>query len=133
MRAYFAIKYHEDQQNREVIEQISDRLAAHGVETVCIARDVEKWGAVELDPEALMTTSFAEIDACDLVIIELSEKGVGLGIEAGYAYARQLPIITLARRGADISTTLRGISTLVFRYPSYEALDRWLARCPLIA
>jgi nucleoside 2-deoxyribosyltransferase len=79
-----------------------------------------------------MKISFDEIDICDLIIVELSEKGVGVGIEAGYAYARQIPIITLARQGSDISATLHGISSTIYAYPSYDALDRWLSDCPLI-
>ena len=132
MRAYLAIKYHQDQRNRDQIEKITDLLASHNVETVCIARDVEKWGDVKFTPQALMEISFAKIDTCDFVLIELSEKGVGLGIEAGYAYAQQIPIITLVRQGSAISMTLRGISSATYTYPSYEALDLWLAACPLI-
>jgi nucleoside 2-deoxyribosyltransferase len=80
---------------------------------------------VELAPPKLMDISFAEMDACDIVIVELSEKGVGLGIEAGYAYAQGIPIFTIARRGADVSTTLRGISNAVFQYETYEELGAW--------
>jgi len=58
----------------------------------------------------LIKRSFAEIDSSDVVVIELSKKGVGLGLEAGYAFARQIPIVTIAKDGADVSTTLRGIS-----------------------
>jgi len=132
MRAYLAIKYHEDQQNRDTIEYLSDLLATHGIETACIARDVEQWGEIKFTPQRLMKISFDEIDTCDLIIVELSEKGVGVGIEAGYAYARQIPIITLARQGSDISATLHGISSTIYAYPSYDALDRWLSDCPLI-
>jgi len=34
-----------------------------------------------------MRVTFAEIDRSDLAILEMSEKGVGLGIEAGYVIA----------------------------------------------
>ncbi len=125
MRAYLAIKYHPDQQNRAQIEKLTTLLADQGVQTICIARDVEHWGTVELTPPKLMDISFAEIDACDIVIVELSEKGVGLGIEAGYAYAQGIPVVTIARRGADVSATLRGISTTVFQYETYEELAAW--------
>jgi hypothetical protein len=57
-----------------------------------------------------------------MIVIELSEKGVGLGIEAGYAFAKGIPIITIARTGSDISETLRGISQDIFFYESYTQL-----------
>ncbi|HEX9925880.1 MAG TPA: hypothetical protein VGD99_24705 [Anaerolineae bacterium] len=48
-----------------------------------------------------MARSFVEIDSSEVVVIELSAKGVGLGIEAGYAYARRIPIVTIARTGSN--------------------------------
>jgi nucleoside 2-deoxyribosyltransferase len=122
MKAYLAIKYHPDNANQPSIEGISGALEACGFETVCIARDVERWGQVQLDPAELMARSFAEIDGCDVVVVDLSEKGVGVGIEAGYAYARRIPILTIAAQGADISTTLRGISRRIFQYRQFDEL-----------
>ena len=116
MKAYIAIKYHPDNSNRSRIEQISEALARNGIESVCEVRDLEKWGEVHFSPEDLMQKSFAAIDACDLMVVDLSEKGVGVGIEAGYAWARGIPILTIARTGADISATLQGISQAVFWY-----------------
>jgi len=122
MRAYIAIKYHPDHRNRPAIEAISTALEQNGVDAFCVTRDLERWGDVRFSPDELMERSFAAIDASDLVVIDLSEKGVGLGIEAGYAWAREIPIVTIARRGADISTTLRGISQIVSRYERFDEL-----------
>ncbi|MGD9569999.1 MAG: hypothetical protein AB7V48_17085 [Sedimentibacter sp.] len=69
-----------------------------------------------------MKLTFEKIDICDLVIIDLTEKGVGLGIEAGYAYAKEIPIITIAKKGSDISETLLGISKKTFFYNNIEEL-----------
>lgn len=123
MKAYLAIKYHPDNANRPLIEALSHALARGGYETVCVVRDVERWGEVHLPPEELMRASFAALDTCDLVVVELTEKGVGIGIEAGYAWARGIPILTLAQRGADVSTTLQGISRAVVWYDGVAALD----------
>ena len=98
-------------------------LARCGLELLCVTRDVERWGAVKLAPEELMKKTFGMIDGCAVVVIELSEKGVGLGIEAGYAYAKGVPVVTIARQGAEISETLRGISRKVFFYDAYRDLE----------
>jgi nucleoside 2-deoxyribosyltransferase len=71
-----------------------------------------------------MARSFEEIDSSDLVVVDLTEKGVGLGIEAGYAHARGIPVVTIARQGADISQTLRGISAQVLWYEGRDDLKR---------
>ena len=110
MKAYISIKYRADNGNKDCIEKISSALERNGIETVCIARDIEKWGQVQLSPHELMQRTFAEIDSSHLVVVDLTEKGVGLGIEAGYAYAEQIPIVVITRKGSDISATLQGIA-----------------------
>ncbi|MCP4598951.1 MAG: nucleoside 2-deoxyribosyltransferase [Proteobacteria bacterium] len=127
MRAYIAIKYHSDHSNMETVEMISSALESHGFETICVARDLEKWGQVQFSPNVLMQRSFDEIDASDILLVDLTEKGVGIGIEAGYAFAKQIPIIVIARAGSDISTTLRGISHHAFLYNEFDDLDRFFA------
>ncbi len=122
MLIYLAIKYHADRANRAKTEAISRALAQKDIETVCVARDVEQWGAVELAPDELMRQAFAAIDGADALLVDLTEKGVGLGIEAGYAYARGIPIVTVAETGADVSTTLRGISQCVLLYQTIDDL-----------
>ena len=66
MKAYLAIKYHADNANRARIEAISEALAAAGIASVCVARDLEQWGAVRFDAHTLMTRAFEAIDARNL-------------------------------------------------------------------
>ncbi|MEW5717419.1 MAG: nucleoside 2-deoxyribosyltransferase [Chloroflexota bacterium] len=122
MKAFLSIKYHADHGNRARIEMIAAALQSRGIAAVCIARDVEQWGARRFDPAELMRRTFAAIDACDLVVVDLTEKGVGVGIEAGYARAKNIPIVAIAETGADISETLRGVSRTVFWYAGLDDL-----------
>ncbi|MEM7129012.1 MAG: hypothetical protein AAF702_21950 [Chloroflexota bacterium] len=89
---------------------------------------MEEWGAKHFSPQELMKRTFEIIDLCDICLIDLSEKGVGLGIEAGYAFAQGKPIYTIAKTGSDISTTLAGISTAVYHYQGMDDLTLFLAR-----
>lgn len=127
MRAYLAIKFHEDFSNRDRIAAILSALARCGCETFCVARDLERWGEVRFNPAVLMQKSFDAIDASDVVVVDLTEKGVGVGIEAGYASARGIPVVTIASNGADISETLRGISQAVFLYNRVDELENFFA------
>ncbi|MCE7985743.1 MAG: nucleoside 2-deoxyribosyltransferase [Caldilinea sp. CFX5] len=122
MKIYLAIKYHADYRNRPAIERIAATLTAQGHDLFCIARDLEHWGVVAFPPDKLMEYTFKIIALADVVLVDLTEKGVGLGIEAGYAYANGIPVVTIAQNGADISETLRGISTTVFCYKEYGEL-----------
>lgn len=122
MIAYLAIKFYEDCRNRELIEQISDSLHKAGIESKVMARDYEKWGEVRYAPTELMELTFKLIDEADLLVVEFSEKGVGLGIEAGYAHAKNKPIVVVAKIDSDISTTLQGVAKEVLLYDKPEEL-----------
>ncbi len=116
MKSYLAHKFHSDNRNKELIETIAESLKNNGVETVIMARDFEKWGGVKFSPQELMKLSFEQMDLCDCLILEFSEKGVGLGIEAGYAYATKKPVYVIAKTGSEISTTIQGIADKIVFY-----------------
>ena len=122
-RAYFGIKYHEDNRNRGEIDSLSSALRNAGIETICIVRDVEKWGDVQLSSQELMKITFDEIDKSDFVILEMTEKGVGLGIEAGYAIAKGKPVIVLTKEVQKLSNTMQGIANVVIQYSQPEEID----------
>jgi len=122
IKAYFGIKFYEDNRNRDEINSITNSLRNDGIETVCIARDIEKWGAVTLSSQELMRIAFEAIDDSDFVILEMSEKGVGLGIEAGYCIAKEKPLVILIKEGLDLSNTMQGIASVVIQYNQAEEI-----------
>ena len=121
-KAFLLIKFHEDCKNKDLIEAICQVLEKAGIEARTIIRDYEKWGNVKFEPRDLMNMTFKEIDKADILIVEFSEKGVGLGIEAGYAFSKNKPIIVLAKEGSDVSTTIKGISKQVIFYKDVEEI-----------
>jgi hypothetical protein len=123
---YIGIKYKEDMSNQADIERICAFLEAAGVRTYCTVRDMEAWGRNHVPPALLMEESLKQIDRCDLVLLELSEKGVGLGIEAGYAHARKKPVIVIAKLGTDLSFTVQGIADRIIIYADDRHLQEQL-------
>lgn len=122
MRIFLSIKTVEGFSNRKRIESICRALEACGHSVVCNARDLEQWGEHQFTPRQLMQQTFKEINGGDFVLVEFTEKGVGLGTEAGYAYARGIPVIAAGRTGADLSTTLEGVASRVVFYNSADEL-----------
>lgn len=122
-QAYIGIKYHEDNRNQPEIDQLSRQLEKAGYHTVCITRDVEKWGKIHLSPPELMRRTFTIIDQSDLIVMEMSEKGVGLGIEAGYAYAQGKNLLILLQKERELSSTMAGIASQIIRYDTLEQLN----------
>jgi len=128
MNVFLSIKYHADHSNRGRTEEILKILESCGVKTCCIVRDFEKWGSVQFDSRELMQITMREIRNTHLVVVELSEKGVGVGIEAGYATARGIQVITIASRDCEVSATLAGISEDVFYYTQTAELNAYFQR-----
>ena len=120
---YLAIKFHADHRNRDLVDRISAVFEKHGLATVCVARDFEQWGQVSFDAHDLMQRALEAIHRSAAVVVEFTEKGVGLGIEAGYAAALDIPVFVLLRPEAEVSNTLDGISTDVFRYADDDSLN----------
>ncbi len=125
-QAYFGIKYHKDNRNRELIHSICNAIHKAGINTRCMVRDFEKWGEVDLPSRELMQQTFEIIKSSDMVILEMTEKGVGLGIEAGYAVAVDKPLIVLIQDGALLSNTMSGIANTVIKYNDIEMIRKSL-------
>lgn len=116
MKAYIAIKHYQDFRNKELVDNIAEALEQKGYETVCFIRDMEKGGSVNFEPAQMMQMVFEKISQCDLFVVDISEKGVGLGIASGLAYSKGIPVVVVAKNGSDIPTTLRGIANKVLFY-----------------
>lgn len=128
MKVFLSIKYHADGGNRSRIESILSALEQNGFIATCAVRDIESWGQCQFNANKLMARTCALIDASDLVVVDLTEKGVGVGVEAGYAYGKRIPLFAIAQRGSDISTTLQGISRSVIFYDQPRDLVRMFAK-----
>lgn len=120
--AYLGIKYHPDMHNRALIEELSQTIEQTGWQTTIAVRDFELWGEKSLSPQQLMQLSFESIQQSKVLFLEISEKGVGLGVETGYAYALHVPIVLLAKIGTEISATLGGIASQIFFYEQVQDL-----------
>jgi len=75
----------------------------------------------------MMQQATADIDRCDILIAETSDKAIGIGIEAGYAKARNKPVVYIRRKNAEHSTTLSGLSDFRVIYEDCDDLRKQLA------
>lgn len=124
MKAFLSIKYNGDRR-RDLVEALTRVFSEMGINLYCFVRDDEEWGTMFYSSKEMMKLAFKRIKESNLMVVELSEKGVGIGIEAGYAAAYGIPIVIIAPPEADISSTLSGIAQGVFRYEFPEDLLRY--------
>ncbi len=124
IHSFFALKFHDGDEDLAKVNAIEAALNKAGVDITLMARDVEKWGRATIpEGKSLMRDyAFPAMKQCDCNIIEFSEKGVGLGMNAGFCYNAEKPIYVIAKTGSDISTTMKNVAKEVIFYDDPEDL-----------
>ena len=122
--SFFALKFHDGDADRAKVEASEAALNKAGIDIVLMARDVEKWGEAEIPSgkKLMCDYAFPAMRECDCNIIEFSEKGVGLGMNAGFCYAVGTPVFVIAKTGSDISSTMANVAEEVVFYDEPEDL-----------
>jgi nucleoside 2-deoxyribosyltransferase len=111
--AYFGIsKSNRINFNNEII-QLKKCLSKNSFELLVF---VDKYNFKPNQEKEMMRIAFEEIDNANFLIVELSKKAIGVGVEVGYAVAIGKPIIYLKRKNADYSTTVAGCSDIIIEY-----------------
>lgn len=72
----------------------------------------------------MMETAFNEIDNCDFLIVELTKKAIGVGVEVGYAKAKNKPIIYIKKQSSKHSTTVGGTADYIMEYKNKNHLQK---------
>lgn len=99
MHIFLAYKFTDSDKQllRETIEHISSNMESLGHETFCFFRDIQKWGELYVEKSEIMPIAFKNLDKCDvlLMIVTSEVKSTGMGIEAGYAKAKDKKIVLI--------------------------------------
>ncbi len=91
-KAYISISFSKRKTMEEEVSAIVCTLANHNISSLIF---VDKYTFPISEEKEMMQKAMDEIDDCDLLIAEVSDKGIGIGIEVGYAKAKGKPIIYL--------------------------------------
>lgn len=123
MKAYLAISYSKRKELNEEVNVIIETLHAFNIQSFVF---VDQYSFHPSQEKEMMLAAMKEIDDCDLLIAETSDKAIGIGIEAGYAKAKGKPVIYIRNKEAEHSTTLSGISDHQIIYTDIEDLKTQL-------
>lgn len=126
MNAYLSAKFAGDD-NEEIIANLITAAERAGFDVTCTIRDYDDYGRGAPPDEPLIEYIFAAIEHANVVLLDVTDKGVGLGIEAGYAAANDIPVVLLASHDADISTTMEQLATHILQYHGFEDLTQQLS------
>jgi nucleoside 2-deoxyribosyltransferase len=123
MKAYISVSFSERKLLDKELTVITDVLNEFKIEAVVF---VDRYKFDLTQERQMMQQAMADIDTCDLLIAETSHKGIGIGIEVGYAKARNKPVVYIRRNTAEHSTTVSGISDFQIHYRDNGDLKRQL-------
>jgi nucleoside 2-deoxyribosyltransferase len=124
MTAYISISYNKRQLLDSALTAIVDTLKAFEIHSFVFT---DKYKFDSGQERQMMLQAMEDIDNSDFLIVETSDKAIGIGVEAGYAKAKNKPVIYVRRANAEHSTTVSGISDYQLIYENERDLKTQLA------
>ena len=117
MNAYISVSFNRRKQLDMEIMSIIESLRSFEIGPFVF---VDKFKFDVNEEKEMMSEAMKAIDNADLLIAETSHKGIGIGVEVGYAKAKSKPVIYVRNKNAEHSTTVSGISDfeIVYNNPS---------------
>ena len=119
MKAYIAVSYSKRKLVDKEIALIIETLNTFDISPFVF---VDNYKFDILHEKQMMSQAMKDIENCDILIAETSEKGIGIGIEVGYAKAKGKIVIYLRQQNAEHSTTVSGISDFQIIYSNSKDL-----------
>ncbi len=107
MKAYISISYAGRLSLSSIVYAIEQCLLLNNIQSFVF---VDQYNFALEDEKKMMAQAMSDIKSCDILIAEVTKKGIGIGIEVGYAKAMGKPVFYLRDAEAEHSTTVSGIS-----------------------
>lgn len=119
MKAYIAVSYSKRKLVDKEIALIIETLNTFDISSFVF---VDNYKFDISQEKQMMLQAMTDIENCDILIAETSEKGIGIGIEVGFAKAKGKIVIYVRHQNAEHSTTVSGISDFQIVYSNSEDL-----------
>ncbi len=121
-RAFIAASSHHNLD--QVIDAIRDALVDRGYEVEIFLRKALPEDEIR-DKRKMMRHALRDIDSCDILVAEMSDKAVGVGIEMKHALDNNKAVVGIRAKRADKSSTMEGILAIpVAEYDSSNDIPK---------
>jgi 2'-deoxynucleoside 5'-phosphate N-hydrolase len=124
MTAYIAISYSKRKFLQKELDAVADALKLFSIMPFVF---VDNFSFSPEQENKMMQQAFEELNKCDLLIAETSDKAIGIGIEVGYAKGKNKSVIYLRNKNAEHSTTVAGASDYKIIYSDADDLRTQLS------
>ncbi len=127
MKVFITASFKEGK-NKDEIERLCLIVKNSGFSDFCFIRDVENYQKVFNDSKELMERARVEIEKCDVLLFDATEKSTGRAIEVGIAYSLRKKIIVIMKKERVIKDTLQGVADAIIEYREIEDIQVMLEK-----
>jgi nucleoside 2-deoxyribosyltransferase len=121
MKIYFAASIRGGRGLQATYQAIVEHLKQSGYEVLSENVAYETMAEQGISDEAIYAQDMAWLDACDVVVAEVTTPSLGVGYEIGYAlHQAQKPVLCLCQQGTNLSAMLRGNTQSNLRVVFYD-------------
>ena len=125
MQAYISISFSKRKELEKEVQAIKNALQKCGVSGFVF---VDEYQFSAKQEKKMMQNAIEDIEKSAILIAETSEKGIGIGIEVGYAKAQKIPVIYVRNSKSEHSTTVSGIADFKIIYENVIDLEEKLEK-----
>lgn len=123
MKAYISVSFDKRKSLSKEITAIIETLNGFGILPFVF---VDNYTFDPTQEQQMMRQAMTDIESCDIIIAETSDKAIGIGVEVGYAKAKGKTVIYLRQQDTAHSTTVSGISDYQIIYTNTVDLKKQL-------
>jgi nucleoside 2-deoxyribosyltransferase len=121
MKIYFAASIRGGRGLQATYQAIVEHLKQSGYEVLSENVAYETMAEQGISDEAIYAQDMAWLDACDVVVAEVTTPSLGVGYEIGYAlHQAHKPVLCLCQQGTNLSAMLRGNTQSNLRVVFYD-------------
>ena len=125
MQAYISISFSKRKELEKEVQAIKNALQKCGISGYV---SVDEYQFSAKQEKKMMQNAIEDIEKSAILIAETSEKGIGIGIEVGYAKAQKIPVIYVRNSKSEHSTTVSGIADFKIIYENVIDLEEKLEK-----
>lgn len=123
MKIYLAASIRGGRRLQPTYQALVDYLRESGHVVLSEGVAFETMAEQGVSDEVIYRQDTAWLDACDVVVAEVTVPSLGVGYEIGYALHRAgKPVLCLCQQGANLSAMLAGNTAPTMRVAFYENL-----------
>ncbi|WP_025124747.1 nucleoside 2-deoxyribosyltransferase [Myroides odoratimimus] len=118
---YISCSFSMQNELREATDRMKQEISTMGYQPFVF---IEQYAFDITQEKEMMIQAMKDIDESCCLFAETTDKGIGIGIEAGYAKAQGKPVVYLRQTDASHSTTMSGMADYHILYDDIEDLGK---------